>query len=100
MSARQALLTESSSPTSSFQFDSSMEAQRRKDPREVVANIAYKISYAGAILLTADQVVRSVDSVMDKLKLEGEDGSSLRFSMRPSMSGFSVMVRLSRPIEF
>lgn len=61
---------------------------------------AYKISYIGSLILTADQIVRSVDSVMESMELTRQDGTNLRLLMGPESRGFEVMVRMSRPLEF
>ena len=61
---------------------------------------AYKISYVGSLILTADQIVRSVDSIMDSMELTREDGTNLRLLMGPESRGFEVMVRVTRPLEF
>jgi len=71
---------------------------RPRSTQDAIAALAYKISYVGSILLTADQVVRSVDSVMDSMKLQTADGSMLRLQMRPESKGFEMMLRLSRPL--
>jgi hypothetical protein len=72
--------------------------QQGSSQRDSFASIAYKISYVGSILLTADQVVRSVDSVMDSMKLRAPDGAVVRFDMRPDSKGFEMMLRVSRPL--
>lgn len=62
--------------------------------------IANKIAYVGSLILTADQVIRSMDSVLNRMTLTQPDGTELRLNMRPSSGGFKVMLRLSRPIDF
>lgn len=62
--------------------------------------IANKIAYVGSLILTADQVIRSMDSVLNRMTLTHPDGTELRLNMRPSSGGFKVMLRLSRPIDF
>jgi hypothetical protein len=73
---------------------------RPKDTLQELSQLAYKISYVSSLILTADQIVRSVDSVMDRMELTREDGSRLRLRMQPSSGGFEVMLKVSRPIEF
>jgi len=74
--------------------------QRARDSREDLTRIAYKISYVGTLLLTADQVVRSVDSVLDSMKITREDGTRMAMLMEPAPRGFEVMIKISRPLEF
>lgn len=61
--------------------------------------LARRISFAGAILLTCDQVARSMDSVLERAQIRGGDGSSLRLYPL-SHSGTGLLVVLSRPIDF
>ena len=68
--------------------------------QEQVGRWAYKISYVGSLLLTADHLIRSVDSVMESMEISREDGTQLRLLMEPNSRGFEVMVRLERPIGF
>ena len=70
------------------------------DGIEELSRMAYRISYIGSLLLTADHIVRSVDSVLDSMELTRQDGTQLRFQMRPNTKGFQVTLKLSRPIEF
>jgi len=56
------------------------------------------IAYVGSLLLTADQVVRSVDSLMESMKVEAPDGSVLRLDMWPGSKGFEMMLRVTRPL--
>ena len=72
----------------------------QRTAREEVGRWAYKISYIGSLLLTADHLVRSVDSVMESMEVSREDGTQLRLLMEPNSRGFDVMVRLSKPIGF
>ena len=65
-----------------------------------VMKVIYRISYVGAVVLTADRVVRSVDSVLDRMHYDCEDGTSLRFVMEPKHRGFDVMLKMTRPLEF
>jgi hypothetical protein len=62
--------------------------------------LAYKISYVGSLILTADRVVRSVDSVLDGMQVTRDDGTRLKLLMEPGSRGFDVMIRMSRPLEF
>ena len=68
--------------------------------RQEVGRWAYKISYIGSLILTADHLVRSVDSVMESMEVRRRDGTQLRLIMEPNSRGFEVMVRLERPIGF
>jgi hypothetical protein len=61
---------------------------------------AYKISFVSGLLLTADQVVRSVDSVMDAATYRRDDGSYLRLNAEPMSRGFLVGLVMSRPLDF
>jgi hypothetical protein len=65
-----------------------------------LGQLAFKISYVGSLILTADRVVRSVDSILDGMQVTRDDGSTLKLLMEPGTSGFDVMLRMSRPIEF
>ncbi len=65
-----------------------------------LARVAYRISYAGALLLTADRIVRRVDSVLDSMEYTSADGTAFRFNLEPKSKGFEVMLTLSRPIGF
>lgn len=65
-----------------------------------LGQLAYKISYVGSLILTADRVVRSVDSVLDGMQVTSDDGSTLKLLMEPGTRGFDVMLRMSRPIDF
>ncbi len=71
-----------------------------RDSRFDYSRLAYKISYAGAILLTADHVIRSVDSLLDSMEYTGRDGTSLHFVMEPKSKGFEMMLKMSRPLGF
>ncbi len=74
--------------------------ESRTDSRFDYSRLAYKISYAGAILLTADHVVRSVNSLLDSMEYTGRDGTSIHFVMEPKSKGFDVMLKLNRPLGF
>jgi hypothetical protein len=54
----------------------------------------------GGLILTADQVMRSVDSVMDAATYRRPDGSYLRLNAEPMSKGFLVGLVMSRPLEF
>jgi len=74
--------------------------ESRSGSRFDYSRLAYKISYAGAILLTADHVIRSVDSLLDSMEYTRPDGTSLHFVMEPKSKGFEVMLKMSRPLSF
>jgi hypothetical protein len=76
------------------------EQNKTQDGLEELSRMAYRISYIGSLILTADHVVRSVDSVLDSMELTRQDGTQLRVNMRPNSDGFEVSLKLSRPIEF
>lgn len=65
-----------------------------------LGRIAYKVGYVGVLLLTADRVVRRVDSVMDSMELNADDGTCLRLQMQPDRRGFEVKLKLTRPLGF
>ncbi len=65
-----------------------------------LGRIAYRVGYVGVLLLTADRVVRRVDSVMDSMELTADDGTCLRLQMQPERRGFEVKLRLTRPLGF
>ena len=67
---------------------------------EDLTRVANSIAYVGTLILTADQVIRSMDSVLNRMALTQPDGTELRLNMRPSSGGFKVMLKLSRPIDF
>ncbi len=77
----------------------SKEATEARELAEVQA-IAYRISYAGVLLLTADRLFRSFDSVLESMQLNAEDGTNFHFVMEPKSRGFEIGLRLSRPIGF
>jgi hypothetical protein len=78
---------------------SSKEATEAREVAEVEA-IAYRISYAGVLLLTADRLFRSFDSVLESMQVNAEDGTNFRFVMEPQSRGFEIGLRLTRPIGF
>ncbi|HET9234144.1 MAG TPA: hypothetical protein VFP10_08410 [Candidatus Eisenbacteria bacterium] len=61
---------------------------------------ASRVSFVGGLLLTADRVFRSVDSVMEAPLLKREDGSILRVNAEPTSRGFLLGFHLSRPLDF
>jgi hypothetical protein len=77
----------------------SKEATEARELAEVQA-IAYRISYAGVLLLTADRLFRSFDSVLESMQMNAEDGTNFRFVMEPQSRGFEIGLRLTRPIGF
>lgn len=77
----------------------SKEATEAREVAEVEA-IAYRISYAGVLLLTADRLFRSFDSVLESMQMNTEDGTNFRFVMEPQSRGFEIGLRLTRPIGF
>jgi hypothetical protein len=77
-----------------------IQRSRPRDDGEAIASLAYKLSYAGALLLTADRIWRSVDSVLDSMCLEGSGGEEMRLVCEPASRGFEVTLRVTRPIDF
>jgi hypothetical protein len=77
----------------------SREAKEARETAEVEA-IAYRISYAGVLLLTADRLFRSFDSVLESMQMNAGDGTNFRFVMEPQSQGFEIGLRLTRPIGF
>jgi hypothetical protein len=73
---------------------------RETSSLEDLTVIANKVAYVGSLLLTADLVWRSMDSVLNRMAFVQPDGTELRLKMRPSSGGFNVMLKLSRPIDF
>ena len=57
-----------------------------------------RISVVGGVLLTADRLIRSMDSVKDAPLLLGDDGSSLRISA--VSNGFLLGFTVNRPLDF
>ena len=62
--------------------------------------LASKISFVGGLILTADHVMRSVDSVMEAAAYRRPDGSYLRLNAEPMSRGFLVGLVMSRPLDF
>jgi len=67
--------------------------------REKLEAFAAKVSYAGVILLTADRVFRSMDSVLEHMKVTRPDGTVLHLEMGPASGGMSVGLKVSRPLD-
>jgi hypothetical protein len=73
---------------------------RRAAPRDEDASarsveaFAAKIWYAGAVLLTADRVVRSMDSVLESAQIEGRNEQ--RFGLDLSSHGVGMVLRFER----
>lgn len=63
-------------------------------------SFASRVSFFGGLLLTADRVFRSVDSVMEAPLVKREDGSILRVNAEPTSRGFLLGFHLSRPLDF
>jgi hypothetical protein len=57
-----------------------------------------RISVVGGVLLTADRLIRSMDSVKDTPLLLRDDGSSLRVSA--VSNGFLLGFTVNRPLDF
>jgi hypothetical protein len=76
-----------------------MGSRLSRSTAESIAEIAYKISYVGSFILTADRLVRSVDSVLDHMSVT-QDETTLRLDMRPASKGFQVMLKLDRHLDF
>ena len=57
-----------------------------------------RISVVGGVLLTADRLIRSMDSVKDAPLLLRDDGSCLRINA--VNNGFLVGFTMSRPLDF
>jgi hypothetical protein len=88
-------------PKSAFQsFRFLSESTKPESTEEIIGKFAYRISYFGSFLLTADRLVRSMDSVMESMQVERPDGTCLRLCAEPGSRGFEVGLRLSRPIDF
>ena len=63
-------------------------------------SLAYKISFVGGLLLTAESVAHTVGSFRDVTAYRRPDGSCFRFNAEPSSHGFMVGLTMSRPIDF
>lgn len=85
----------------SFTSTSAVSAVVEKAHRDdSVEAIAYRISYAGVLLLSADRLVRSFDSLVESMQMNAVDGTNFRLVMEPRSRGFEVGIRLERPIGF
>ncbi len=95
------LLTLSSGEQEAFEW-AAPDAGRGDEDREAarIEELAYRISYAGALLLTADRLVRSFDSILESMQMNTGDGTNFRFVLEPRRRGFEVGLRLTRPIGF
>jgi hypothetical protein len=77
-----------------------VQALTAQSSRLDLGQLAFRISYIGSLILTADRVVRSVDSVLDGMEVTRDDGTRLKLLMEPGSGGFDVMLKMSRPLEF
>jgi len=64
------------------------------------SSLAYKVSFVGGLLLTADRVLRSMDSVMEATSFKSRDGSCFKLNAEPYSRGFLVGLTMSRPLDF
>lgn len=87
------------SPGTPGQIDPLSHLIRSKDESSL-ESFANSISFFGGLLLTADRVFRSVDSVMEAPLVKREDGSILRVNAEPTSRGFLLGFHLSRPLDF
>lgn len=71
-----------------------------KSEHESLEALASKISFIGGLLLTADNVMRSVDSVMSAASYRRPDGTYLRLNAEPMSRGFLVGLTVGRPLDF
>lgn len=78
----------------------SLPSQDNKESSFDLGKVAYRLSYLGAILLTADRVVHSVNSVRDRMEYTCPDGTCFRFSMEPHRRGLEVSLKMSHPLRF
>jgi len=74
--------------------NSHLSVLKHDDTMETLA----RISVVGGLLLTADRLVRSMDSMKDTPLLLRGDGSSIRFNA--VNKGFLVGFTVSRPLDF
>jgi len=70
-----------------------------KTTSEVIAEVAYQVSYFTSLILTADRMYRSAESVLESMRYTQEE-TILRLDMSPASRGFKVMLLLDRPIDF
>ena len=87
------------SPGLQGQLDPLSHFRASKDESSLEA-FANRVSFFGGLLLTADRVFRSVDSVMEAPLVKREDGSILRVNAEPTSRGFLLGFHLSRPLDF
>jgi hypothetical protein len=59
-----------------------------------------KISVVGGLLITADRLIRSVDSAMDAPLFKRDDGSCVRLNTESNSKGLLVGLTVSRPLDF
>jgi hypothetical protein len=76
------------------------ETRSPRDDNHSLEALASKISFVGGLILTADHLMRSVDSVMEAAAYRRPDGSYLRLNAEPTSKGFLVGLVMSRPLEF
>ena len=70
------------------------DSRSQRAAEKSVEAFAAKIWYAGAILLTADRVVRSMDSVLESAQIEGRNHQ--RFGLDLSDRGVGMVLRFER----
>jgi len=73
--------------------------RRTENRKSSVEAFAARASVAGVLLLTADQIVRSMDSVIETMQLRREDGTCLRLDTSGAR-GLGMMVEISCPLDF
>jgi len=69
-----------------------LEPYRRYEKSRSVEEFAAKIWYAGALLLTADRLVRSMDSVLARTRIQGTRGQYL--GIDTSRRGVGLVIKL------
>jgi hypothetical protein len=70
------------------------EPRTADDSAKTVEAFAARIWYAGALLLTADRVVRSMDSILESAQIEGNEDQ--RFGLDLSSNGVGMVLRFER----
>ncbi|NNF05729.1 MAG: hypothetical protein HKN21_03120 [Candidatus Eisenbacteria bacterium] len=73
------------------------EAREQKS-KTSIQSVAQSISFAGALILTADHLVRSVDSVLENMRIEREDGTCLWLDVSTDPKKVGVMLQISCPL--
>jgi len=73
---------------------------RHPGEKLTVEQIASRISYVGVVLLTADRIARSMDSVLETMQIRCPDGTCLQLDTSPGRRGLGMGVLLSRPLNF